>query len=279
MPCGVCPRCRLNRQRDWTFRLTQERDASDFVFWLTLTFDDEHLTAVLSSEKAAREPSRHFFESIRKHFGKKLSIKHYLVTEYGDTTDRWHHHCLLFVRCPGATTDEIATLRSDLYDYLCCNDWSKENKAWPYGGVRYEPLHAGVFPYVTNYVNKPEIIDPNHPHPIKPFTCISQGIGLDYLERIDKKNLVRTGDLSVYFKGSKKVLPRYYRSKLFTTSPASVVHMREKLENEKKAYNRLLRTASAYERDHSISYDEYRTHLAANEFRIYKEKLKKRKSL
>lgn len=279
VPCGVCPRCRLNRQRDWTFRLSYERDASDFVFWLALTFDEEHLPQVLSSEKAAREPSRHFFESIRKHYGDKLQVKHYLVSEYGDAGDRWHHHCLLFCRCPGASDDQKLALKDDLFKFLHCNDWEADNPVWPYGGVKWSPLHSGVFPYVTNYVNKPEIIDPNNPHPIKPFTRISQGIGLDYLERIDRRNFTATGNLSVYFEGKKKVLPRYYRKKLFYEGPASIYHEKEKIVNEKKAYNRLLRTAAVYEHDHSISYDEFRMHQAANEFRMYQEKLKKRKSL
>lgn len=296
----MCPRCRKNRQRDWTFRLTYERDASDFVFWLALTFDDDHLQKVLENQKAAREPSRHFLEAIRLKFRETMQIKHYLVTEYGDGTDRFHHHCLLFCRCPGSDQAQKMKLQSELYEFIGCNNWDRSNNtAWPYGGVQSGPLHSGVFPYVTNYVNKPEIIDPNNPHIIRPFTRISQGIGLVYLDRIDKKRF-EAGNYLVAFEGSRKVIPRYYREKLkprnkqtmnaaLLRGDIDLYHQvqdnrydwrsREALIVGNKQHLRFELTRSAYEHDHSITYEEYKLHLAANEFRQYQEKLKRRKSL
>lgn len=297
VPCGTCPRCRLNRQRDWTFRLSIERDASDFVFWLTLTFDDVHLVQVMSSEKAAREPSRHFLESIRKKFP-ELSVKHYLVTEYGDGTDRWHHHCLLFVKSPGMTLQEKLSDEKKLHEFIGCNDWDRsKNTCWPFGGVQRQPLHSGVFPYVTNYVNKPELL--NKEHKIRPFTRISRGIGLDYLSRVDTRRL-KFGDPIVWFQGTKKVLPRYYREKLL---PRSTYHLNRaiiaqdwdkvaEIESNRMQYNEVdawqiatkkhneyMRAKNDFERTHTIVYEESLQHQAANEFRRYKEKLAKRQNL
>lgn len=297
VPCGTCPRCRLNRQRDWTFRLSYERDASDFVFWLSLTFDDAHLVQVLSSEKAAREPSRHFIESLRKKFGNLVKIKHYLVTEYGDQTDRFHHHCLLFVKSKNPISfDSKMSIKKQMIDFLGINDWDRSgNTCWPFGGLRSKPLHSGVFPYVTDYVNKPELL--NKEHKIRPFTRISQGIGIDFLNRADKKQLETS--LVVSFDGSKKVLPRYYREKLFPRSKYN--RDRALLKGDFELYNQIQDNRHKYEhydayeiayknhnlkelqrrefeRTHSITYDEYERHLAANEFRKYQDKLKKRQN-
>lgn len=319
VPCGRCPRCRRNRQRDWTFRLRQEQQDADFLFWLALTYDEEHLpkypTRFGDIPCVERRHCREFLEKLRKkHYSAPIKFKHFLVSEYGDHGDRPHYHCLLFCYTPTVTKlSDKHKLRQEVFDYLRPGSDRSGETAWKYGTLSYKALHSRVFSYITNYVNKPEIIDAASQHPVRPFSMISHGIGERFLERI---NLDQFEDLTftISENGSRKVMPRYYRDKIFEHSLEDFRKYSQKArtcsdrgcdfgsyfytklslkiaENRRKwsqklevtvypqQYAKQMKAKREFERTHSISYAESRHALADNEMRIYIEKMQKRKSL
>lgn len=296
VPCGRCPRCRRNRQRDWTLRLRAERDAADFTLWLTLTIAPEYMDTLPDQTMClSKEKPRHFFESLRKHYGSKVVFKHYLVSEYGDGTDRPHFHCLLFGYVPGAAPLDVLKTKNDVVDFIT----REGSTCWPYGFAYNKPLHFRVFGYITNYINKPELVDPEHPHPVRPFTCISQGIGESYMQRFDKSQFANY-EFVISDDGSKKVLPRYYRDKILPRSLDAArkaldrgdIETFDKIMRNRTEFDQVMRTQIypakisnatrqmlRFEKDHKIDYARYLDSVAQEEDRQYKKQLQKRKSL
>lgn len=208
VPCGKCPACLANRQRDWTFRLEAEKDNSSFFFWLTLQYDESHVPWVDGKRAVKKEDCRYFFERIRKRFP-DTKFKHFLVSEYGPHgTHRPHYHTLLFVRSSLGFNEQLS-LKTEIADYI--------KLAWPFGHVQDVPFHNRVFGYVTKYCCKPELIGLDVPVPV--FTLISQGIGKSFLDRVDSSQMVAKEDYRVSFSGTRYSLPRYYRQKLQPARP------------------------------------------------------------
>ena len=42
-PCGKCVACLSRRRNDWTYRLTKEKEMSDYTYFLTLTYDQANI--------------------------------------------------------------------------------------------------------------------------------------------------------------------------------------------------------------------------------------------
>lgn len=271
VPCGRCPACRINRQRDWTFRLKVEKDAADFTFWLTLTYDDLHLPHVGSLPALDKSHCRHFFEALRKHFKKRVMFKHYLVSEYGDKTERPHYHCLLFAYCDAPLSYKLQ-YKQEILDFVC----GENSTAWPFGFAYVKKLHRNVYGYVTNYVNKPELLSQNHP--VKPFAMISQGIGIDFLNRRDFD--LENENFRVEYSGKFYNLPRYYREKLLKDKKADYqAWMEHTLKLHENARQRLIDRIYKENRFNSTHDVDIWTveRQSAKEFeRRYIEKLKKR---
>lgn len=295
VPCGRCPRCRKNRQREWTFRLKAERDVSDFTLWLTLTIAPDYMdyagdVAVLSKDKP-----RHFLEALRLKYRNRIRFKHFVASEYGDHTDRPHFHALLFGKLTQShTLGDVVRLKNDVTQFIC----GEKSTAWPYGFVLCKPVHANVFAYITNYINKPELLDPEHPHPVRPFTCISQGIGIDFMHRFNQSQFDGL-NFVVNHDGKKQVLPRYYRDKFFPHSRREMERAlmagdfdrfseisKNSFDLTRNAYmagtqrvKKLLSKERDFDRTHSITFDEYLRNASAEEERQYNNMLLKRKAL
>lgn len=214
VPCGKCPACLANRQKQWTFRLEAEKQACSFFFWLTLTYDDDHLPKSDDGRAKVYKPDcRAFFEKIRKRFP-YVKFKHFLVSEYGPDTIRPHYHTILF-----CTIRDFHPM-SDLVSFNLLEEQNKIRSfltspegAWPNGFCYDKPFHNRVFGYVSKYCCKPELLGIDVPE--KVFTMISQGIGISYLEKVDKGRMSLTGDFRVPSKRGFIQLPRYYQDKLF----------------------------------------------------------------
>lgn len=96
LPCGQCIGCRLERSRQWAIRLMKEKRLHDRSSFLTLTYHDDHLpklsdgtpTLVLSDIQL-------FLKKIRKHFAPE-PLRFFQCGEYGEITQRPHHHVILF---------------------------------------------------------------------------------------------------------------------------------------------------------------------------------------
>lgn len=224
-PCGKCPACLANRQRAFMFRLDEEKDQSKFYFWLTLTYDDDHVPRFDDGEMCfSKSHCRNFFEKLRKRYEKKGNkFKHFLVSEYGpESTHRPHYHCLLMVY--NEFKPEVNYLvRKEMRDFII-------NKAWDYGHVTEKAYHGRVLRYLTKYCNKPELLGEHHS--MKPFTLISRGIGLSFLDRLPddhKKQMIDKLDFTYRYNGGKIQLPRYIVDKIL---PHSAEDLRKAMPND-----------------------------------------------
>ena len=100
VPCGQCLECRLQQTREWSDRCVLESKNSEYNYFVTLTYDDNHLPAHAS---LVPEHATQFINLLRKYFKRKLKfngkIRYLLSGEYGGTSLRPHFHILLF-NCP-----------------------------------------------------------------------------------------------------------------------------------------------------------------------------------
>lgn len=287
-PCGKCPACLANRQRAFMFRLDQERESCSFYYWLTLQYDEEHVPKKDGEYCFDKSHCRKFFEKLRQLYRKqKIGFKHFLVSEYGPNgTHRPHYHCLLMVYAPeDISIKDTYELRTEMRDYLL-------HKAWPYGYVCEKSFHGRVLSYLTKYCCKPELVGDFHK--MKPFTLISQGIGLNLLSTLGDARIERMKeklDFTLLYNGSKIKLPRYYVQKIAPHSVQDLISadsIDEYLEiSERRRRLSRMQSDLSLNRLQKIqnefgSYASYREALKSNRDYAYdefKSKIKKRKNL
>lgn len=118
IPCGNCWACQLNYSAEWAQRCMLEAQQHECNWWITLTYDDDHLpiaTQINLGEIELFPPDdgswnegtlypRHvtlFLKKLRKYFSEKghTGIKYLYCGEYGEKTHRPHYHMILF-NCP-----------------------------------------------------------------------------------------------------------------------------------------------------------------------------------
>lgn len=212
-PCGRCPACLANRQRAFCFRLDQERESCSWYYWLTLQYDEDHVPHIENSSEYcfSKQHCREFFEKLRKRYN-SVKFKHFLVSEYGPNgTHRPHYHCLLLVYSKDPIKLQIE-MREEMKDFIL-------NVAWPNGHVTEKSFHGRVLRYLTKYCTKPELI--GEKHTMKPFTLISKGIGISYLDKLPAKQLdqmKQSLDFTVRYGSGFIQLPRYYVDKILPHS-------------------------------------------------------------
>ena len=95
VPCGKCEDCLKKKQSDWISRLLVETQVSFSSFFITLTYDENHLPY---PEGVNKKDVQLFFKRFRKLFNKTEKFKYFLVSEYGAISSRPHYHFLLFCR-------------------------------------------------------------------------------------------------------------------------------------------------------------------------------------
>lgn len=197
VPCGKCLNCRIQKRTEWTLRVIHESEFWKDKMFVTLTYNDESLPENGSLKK---KDLQLFFKRLRKNYGKK--IKYFACGEYGDNTNRPHYHMVLF----GVDWDD----KNVIYNSWKHSDWNPAIKANAIKTVIPERIQ-----YVCKYIDKAYTIEMERDDYEKkgievPFRLVSNGMGLQYLEKHRRK----IEDLGyVSFRGKKRSLPRYYLNK------------------------------------------------------------------
>ena len=99
IPCGQCIGCRLDYSRRWATRLMLELQCHETAFFLTLTYDDDHIKR---GSKVAYtlcpEDVQLFMKRLRKEQSTRTEkkIRFFLAGEYGSETHRPHYHLIVF---------------------------------------------------------------------------------------------------------------------------------------------------------------------------------------
>ena len=101
IPCGKCFGCRLKRARDWSTRMMLESEYHDESWFVTLTYDNNHLPmneyvdedgCVCEKSTLRKRDLQLFWKRLRK----KQDIRYYACGEYGTRTARPHYHAIIF---------------------------------------------------------------------------------------------------------------------------------------------------------------------------------------
>lgn len=254
-PCNKCLPCLRRRQSEWIVRLKEQMSQSvpGSCYFVTLTYNDEYVPILVDKGGVhedlmtldKRDFTR-FFARVRSLVDKggfvwhdparKLDsfpidlsrehFKYYCTTEYGPQGHRPHGHVIFF---------DLDTDR-----------WKVElliEKCWPYGFVSVFPAtenDPGFIGYVTKYLVN-NMLSPN-PRVKPPFSLMSKGLGLDYVERMrDYHHRDLNRKFSALSGGSKDVLPRYWRERLYNASEREIQAevVRKNLDREAEVVARI----------------------------------------
>lgn len=232
VPCGKCFACRRSRQNAWAFRLLQERDSRKYSYFLTLTYDNDHLpfgedcaTLVKSDLSAFCKRLRSWLYRYDDRLPKDKKgynyFSYYGCGEYGDNFGRPHYHICIFSDFINSTD-----LMQKAFNacWTCCDPL--QNKI---GNVNDRSAK-----YVAKYCMKQIGIDYSGMQP--PFSLMSRrpSIGSKYLTESRIKKFRSDKNFFVHdFVGTPYMLPRYYRDKIFTESEREIISLNNYLDRLK----------------------------------------------
>lgn len=158
LPCRKCVGCRLDKSREWANRVVMEQLYHQESWFLTLTYDDEHLppaypvdpaTAEILSVHATlvKDDLQKFFKRLRKN--SKQELRYFASGEYGSQTYRPHYHCLIF----GLHLDDLQPIKRNFSgDQYYVSDFIA--KCWPYGIHILGQVTWNSAAYVARYTMK-----------------------------------------------------------------------------------------------------------------------------
>lgn len=211
VPCGKCAACLSRRRIQWSLRLFNEVKGSESCYFITLTYDDEHLNyefvnfdgEMVPVAMVCKRDVQLFLKRLRKAI-EPFKIRYFLVSEYGPKTFRPHYHMLLF--------NFPQLLKAKLDEYL--------SNAWDLGFIRVDPVSDARINYVTSYCLDSSTLPP---YLDKNFMLCSRrpGLGSSYLDndRVVNYHVANLDDkciLPTHGKAVKVKMPRYYSDKLFS---------------------------------------------------------------
>lgn len=172
VPCGQCDECYEVKQREWQFRFFYEAKRSKFIYYDTLTYDNNHVPHVSDFFKTDVDCqcfNRKHLQDFLKRLRRKLqyhchvdenAFKYFIASEYGTSeginlrtgkpyTHRPHYHILFFVNF------DIDPFLLSEYVSQCWKNGRTDGL--PYKSRFYVKDHniiSGCSLKVTNYVAK-----------------------------------------------------------------------------------------------------------------------------
>lgn len=138
VPCSHCYECVKNKRASWTARNLVEHKHSFSSYFITLTYDDEHINRLEKEEITQlylplKSDYQKLLKRLRKRYGE---LKYFLCHEYGGETFRPHYHLILYFKT------EVLIKTSDI------------QKQWKYGFVTLDKLNQARIHYTSKYLSK-----------------------------------------------------------------------------------------------------------------------------
>lgn len=223
LPCRKCVGCRLDKSREWANRILLEQLYHQESWFLTLTYDDEHLPPAFPIDSATGEIlSIHatLVKSDLQKFFKRLryfnqNVRYYAAGEYGSQTYRPHYHCIIF----GLHLTDLKPIRKNFNgDVYFTSDFI--TKCWPFGIHVLGRVTFESAAYVARYTMKKathgytrEYYDKAAIEPEFQTMSLKPGIGYQYL--VDHPDLFdyKSFSVSTPSGGVKMYPPEYFRKK------------------------------------------------------------------
>lgn len=145
--CGKCDECRLERVRNWTYKIWLENLKYNQSCFVTLTYADNEKGKNLNKNDLVK-----FIKRLRK----KYSFKYFGVGEYGEKKGRAHYHLILL----GFMPNDIKLMhgaKSNKGKLLYTSDII--HKTWGLGRITVQPFGKDEISYITLYTNKNKLVN------------------------------------------------------------------------------------------------------------------------
>lgn len=203
--CGKCMYCRQKRISGWAARLMRKDMSSDMSFFVTLTYDPDHVM-FCPKGRPTLYPNHltEYWKALRKKIPPR-SLSYYACGEYGSNRKRPHYHAIVFISDP---------------DLLPMHALKYLETTWKHGEVFVGTVTGESVAYTLKYISKkgsvPEYAgDKRTPE----FQRSSKGLGKEYLtpQMIEwhKADLVKRAYISG--QGDIRIpMPRYFKDKIYT---------------------------------------------------------------
>lgn len=103
--CGKCLGCRMDKSQEWANRCLLELQDHKSAYFLTLTYDDDHVPISYYPDPATGEAQpaltlkKQDFQGFMKRLRFRIEpqkIRFFAAGEYGDRTQRPHYHAIIF---------------------------------------------------------------------------------------------------------------------------------------------------------------------------------------
>lgn len=226
VPCGRCIGCRLDYSRHWADRLMMELQYHDSAYFITLTYDDQHVPISTVCDDETGEWSGGLTLSKRDYqlFLKRLRflcsddiIRYYLAGEYGPNTFRPHYHAIIF----GLHLHDLVRFSKSALGYQY---YTSEflTSVWGLGHVLVGEVSWDTCAYTARYVTKKltgDLADAAYGQfglqpPFSSMSTHPHGLGWRYVQ--DHPEIVRDGKSFISTPdGSKTLRSSRYLQRLF----------------------------------------------------------------
>lgn len=191
LPCGQCLVCKVNKAREWAFRMTAESGYWPSSAFLTLTYAKNDVIEL------NKEDLQKAFKRARK---SGLKFKYFACGEYGGDTGRPHYHVCIFYKGDLGFMPDISYGKNN--GYL---DW------WPFGISNLGSFTRESARYTADYLLK-ELGNEGEFIREPPFRLVSTGVGKRFL--LDNRYCLENDPIR--FGNSLLAVPRYYRKFMCT---------------------------------------------------------------
>lgn len=214
IPCGQCIGCRLDYSRRWATRLMLELQCHQTAYFLTLTYDDDHITR---GNKLAYtlvpEDVTNFLKRLRKEQSTRTDVKirYFLAGEYGSETHRPHYHLIVYDWIP--PENDLVFLKNSFSGNKYWYSLTL-NKLWKYGYNVVADVCWKSCAYVARYMLKKHKGLDSHIYDdlgIEPeYSTMSRrpGIGKEYYD-LHAKDMLAQGYVQMP-DGLTAPIPRYF---------------------------------------------------------------------
>ena len=224
IPCGKCVECLQRKRQEWVFRLLSELKDAQTCYFVTFTYDDEHLPKDdLGYYQLDKRDVQLFFKRLRKQYPEN-GIRYFLCGEYGTHTFRPHYHAIIFNLPLDNTPSRIKLTK-------------KLETIWQKGHVDIgDTVNGAAINYCAKYIMYKHSVSEHH---VKPFILTSRrpGLGSNYINSQQIRNYHQSCDDNLAMvDGCKLPLPRFYSTKIFTPKELEerYYRLRDKQEQEMK---------------------------------------------
>lgn len=234
IPCGQCLGCRLERSRQWATRCIHEASLWSKNCFITLTFDDAHLSPNRSLNP---DDFVKFMKRFRKRYdgvdftydsttGEKIyPIRYFHCGEYGELYNRPHHHAIIFNF--DFPDKELWQVKHGNYLYRS----PSLESLWPYGFCTIGSVTFDSAAYVARYILKKVTGDNSvayYSGKIPEYVTMSRrpGIARDWFLKYSDN--IYDND-KVYIKPGLVVKPPRYYDKIYDDiNPTRMAEVKEK---------------------------------------------------